>query len=83
MRALRAVAIRPSICHMNEGHSAFLGLERARMTMEELGVLHSSAQLVAAGNVFTTLRQCPRFDLFDPGLMESISPIRSATRSEP
>ena len=30
MRALAALGIRPVVCHMNEGHSAFLGLERTR-----------------------------------------------------
>src|SRR6266545_1333811 len=30
IRALRAVGIDPVVCHMNEGHSAFLGLERIR-----------------------------------------------------
>ena len=25
MRALHALGIRPTVCHMNEGHSAFLG----------------------------------------------------------
>src|ERR1035438_778388 len=38
MRALAALGIRPTVCHMNEGHSAFLGLERARALMQELGV---------------------------------------------
>mgnify|MGYP000346719567 CR=1 FL=1 len=30
IRALDALGLRPTICHMNEGHSAFLVLERAR-----------------------------------------------------
>ena len=30
VRALRALGIHPSVWHMNEGHVAFLGLERAR-----------------------------------------------------
>lgn len=30
IRALKAIGINPTVCHMNEGHSAFLGLERIR-----------------------------------------------------
>ena len=30
LRALQAVGIEPTVCHMNEGHSAFLALERIR-----------------------------------------------------
>jgi starch phosphorylase len=72
MRALRALGIRPTVCHMNEGHSAFLGLERARMELEELKTgYYEARQLTAAGNVFTTHTPVPAgFDRFDPGLME-------------
>ncbi len=71
MRTLAALAIRPTVCHMNEGHSAFLGLERARMLMEELGVsFYEARQLAAAGNLFTTHTPVPAgFDLFEPQLM--------------
>jgi len=34
-RALRALGKPPVVCHMNEGHSAFCGLERIRVMMEE------------------------------------------------
>lgn len=72
MRALKVMGIRPTVCHMNEGHSAFLGLERTRMVMEELGLSYSEArQLAAAGNVFTTHTPVAAgFDRFDPWLME-------------
>ena len=72
MRALRALGIRPTVCHMNEGHSAFLGLERARLEMEEMKLSYYEArQLSAAGNVFTTHTPVPAgFDRFDPGLMD-------------
>lgn len=32
-RALAALGIRPTICHMNEGHTAFMALERIRQMM--------------------------------------------------
>ena len=35
IRALRAMGKTPTVCHMNEGHSAFCGLERIRVMMEE------------------------------------------------
>ncbi|HYM06186.1 MAG TPA: alpha-glucan family phosphorylase [Terriglobales bacterium] len=72
MRALQALGIRPTVCHMNEGHSAFLGLERTRTLMEELGLPYPEArQAAAAGNVFTTHTPVAAgFDRFDPGLME-------------
>ena len=72
MRALLALGIRPTVCHMNEGHSAFLGLERARMLMEELGLTyHEARQAAAAGNIFTTHTPVAAgFDRFEPELME-------------
>lgn len=71
MRALAALGIRPVVCHMNEGHSAFLGLERTRALMEELGVSFFEArQLAAAGSLFTTHTPIAAgFDLFEPQLM--------------
>jgi glycogen phosphorylase len=30
LRALKALGKEPSVCHLNEGHSAFLALERIR-----------------------------------------------------
>src|SRR5262249_9126564 len=55
VRALRAVGKPPTVCHMNEGHSAFCGLERIRVLIEEQGVDFPTArEAVAAGTVFTT-----------------------------
>jgi starch phosphorylase len=59
VRALRALGIRPSVFHMNEGHCAFAVLERWR---EELAAGRSpSAALEAArqGFVFTTHTPVP------------------------
>ncbi|WP_321471665.1 alpha-glucan family phosphorylase [uncultured Paludibaculum sp.] len=72
MRALKALGIHPTVCHMNEGHSAFLGLERSRMTMEEFNLPYYQArQLSAAGSVFTTHTPVPAgFDRFETWLME-------------
>lgn len=72
MRALQALGIRPTVCHMNEGHSAFLGPERTREIMDQLGLPYlDSRQIAAAGNIFTTHTPVEAgFDRFDPGLVD-------------
>jgi starch phosphorylase len=55
IRALRALGIVPNVCHMNEGHAAFLALERVRLLMEEEKLAFREAvEAVKWGNVFTT-----------------------------
>jgi starch phosphorylase len=71
VRALRALGIRPSVWHMNEGHSSFLVLERARVAMEEqqLG-FEAALELVRASTVFTTHTPVPAGnDAFGPEMM--------------
>jgi len=60
VKALAALGIEPDVFHMNEGHSAFLGLERIRLKVVEkkLG-FYSALQVVAAANVFTTHTPVP------------------------
>ncbi len=72
MRVLKALNIKPTVCHMNEGHSAFLALERSRVFMEENGVTYREArQATCSGNIFTTHTPVPAgFDKFDSGLMQ-------------
>ena len=55
VRMLRALGITPSVWHMNEGHSAFLVLERLRQHMkgDEL-TLEEAKALVRSSCVFTT-----------------------------
>src|SRR5437763_11401134 len=38
VRVLRALGVQPSVLHLNEGHSAFAGLEMIRREMEEAGL---------------------------------------------
>ena len=60
VRMLRALGERPVLCHMNEGHSAFLAIERIRGLMVEHGVSFEVArEAAAAGNVFTTHTPVP------------------------
>ena len=60
VRALRKLGYKPSVWHMNEGHSAFLGLERIREFVQECNLSFSEAvQAVRAGNIFTTHTPVP------------------------
>ncbi len=70
-RALRAVGLRPTVYHMNEGHSAFLGLERIRDLMKTAGVSFAEArELASASLVFTTHTPVEAgHDYFQPELM--------------
>lgn len=55
LRALHSMDIWPSVCHMNEGHAAFLSLERIRALMETDKLTFEEAyELSKTGNVFTT-----------------------------
>ncbi|QDV34836.1 alpha-glucan family phosphorylase [Tautonia plasticadhaerens] len=55
VRALFASGIDPSVIHLNEGHSAFAGLELIRRVMEDEGRPFGEAvRQVAAMTVFTT-----------------------------
>ncbi|MFN2219329.1 MAG: alpha-glucan family phosphorylase, partial [Anaerolineae bacterium] len=72
IRALEALDLRPAVCHMNEGHSAFLALERIRLLMEEHGLTFAEAREAAtAGHVFTTHTPVPAgIDWFHPNLVD-------------
>ncbi|MCS6965420.1 MAG: alpha-glucan family phosphorylase [Candidatus Kapabacteria bacterium] len=60
MRALRALGIRPTVCHLNEGHTVFAAVEWARQTMEEHGVDFPTAlEIVRASTVFVTHTPVP------------------------
>ena len=72
IRALKALGLHPSVFHMNEGHSAFLALERIRCAMEENQLSFDEAlDLIKAGNVFTTHTPVPAgIDHFPPQLLD-------------
>jgi glycogen phosphorylase len=57
---LKTLGIEPSVCHMNEGHAAFLALERIRRIMLEKEVSFAEAkEATINGNVFTTHTPVP------------------------
>jgi starch phosphorylase len=70
-RLLKALGLKPEVCHLNEGHAAFLVLERAHDLMTETGLPFFEALAVTrAGNHFTThTAVAAGFDLFSPALM--------------
>jgi len=54
LKALRAVGIEPAVCHMNEGHAAFMALERVRRLRSERGMSFDEAcEAAKTSNVFT------------------------------
>lgn len=60
LRALRALGKEPTVCHMNEGHAAFVGLERVRILMHERKLdFATAAEAVKAGTCFTTHTPVP------------------------
>ena len=71
-RALAALGLTPHVYHMNEGHAAFLALERIRSIMERDGLTFADArELVTAGLIFTTHTPVPAgHDAFPPHLVE-------------
>ena len=73
IRALRILGIIPNVCHMNEGHAAFLALERIRLLMEKRGISFSEArEIVKSGNVFTTHTPVEAgIDHFPPELVDT------------
>ncbi|MBN1485209.1 MAG: alpha-glucan family phosphorylase, partial [Chloroflexia bacterium] len=71
-RALEALGLAPLVCHMNEGHSAFLALERICRLMEGYALSFAEAREAAsAGLVFTTHTPVAAgHDYFPPALIE-------------
>jgi starch phosphorylase len=73
LRALKMLGIEPEVCHMNEGHAAFLALERIRVLMKEENLNFNEArELAIAGTVFTTHTPVEAgIDHFEPELVVS------------
>jgi len=72
MRALLKMGIEPTVCHMNEGHCAFLTLEKIRHLIEQKGLNFKEAyEAVSSSCVFTTHTPVPAgSDYFSPELIE-------------
>ncbi|MGD9688833.1 MAG: alpha-glucan family phosphorylase [Phycisphaerales bacterium] len=72
-RALAAVGEQPTVFHINEGHAAFLSLERIGTTRRGTNLSFDQArEAVAASHVFTTHTPVPAgIDRFPPRLVET------------
>ena len=71
IRALRKLGIDTQVYHCNEGHAAFIGLERLREYIEKDNLDFSEAlEVVRASSLFTTHTPVPAgHDAFDEGLL--------------
>lgn len=59
-RALLALGYDPSVCHMNEGHAAFLNLAKIEYLTKQKGVdVKTAMEIVPRTNVFTTHTPVP------------------------
>ncbi|MGM0578697.1 MAG: alpha-glucan family phosphorylase [Myxococcota bacterium] len=76
IRALEVLGIQPSVFHMNEGHSAFLTLERIRRVVRDTDLSFLEArELCADSNVFTTHTPVPAgFDIFSEEQLDRFLP---------
>ena len=70
--AMKTLMIEPTVCHMNEGHAAFMALERIRRLMIEKKMNFEQAlEATRCANAFTTHTPVPAgHDAFSPALME-------------
>lgn len=73
VRALKAMGLDITVFHMNEGHSAFLAIERIYNAMTEHKLSFREAlEFIMANNVFTTHTPVPAGnDRFDPDLIDA------------
>jgi starch phosphorylase len=71
-RALRALGIRPSVFHLNEGHAAFALFERVRYYREDEGLsLDEAKQMATSESLLTVHTPVPAGnDVFPRDLME-------------
>jgi len=70
VRIVQALGLSPAVWHANEGHSAFLTLERIRKLMQEGLAFDQAAKTVRRTTVFTTHTPVPAgHDIFPHELM--------------
>ena len=71
IRALRKLGLDPQVYHCNEGHAAFIGMERLREYIEHDNLDFSEAlEVVRASSLFTTHTPVPAgHDAFEEGML--------------
>jgi starch phosphorylase len=72
IRTIHALGIKPMVCHMNEGHSAFMALERMKHLIQNEGLTFKESKEVGYySNIFTTHTPVPAgIDVFSNDLVE-------------
>jgi starch phosphorylase len=72
IKALDTIGMAPIICHVNEGHAAFLSLERTKILMERESLTWPVAyEAVKASTIFTTHTPVPAgHDIFPVELVD-------------
>lgn len=70
-KVLEAIGISPEVCHLNEGHAAFVVFARIQSFMKQNDVSFEKALAITrSGNLFTTHTPVSAgFDRFDPELI--------------
>jgi phosphorylase/glycogen(starch) synthase len=73
IRLINKLNLKPNIYHSNEGHSAFIGIERIKYLIEEKHLVFKSAlEVVRASNLFTTHTPVPAgHDTFNEDLVRA------------
>ena len=73
IRALRVLGLEPGLFHCNEGHAAFIGIERLNQYINEQKLLFSQAlEVVRASTLFTTHTPVPAgHDSFNEDLLRT------------
>jgi phosphorylase/glycogen(starch) synthase len=73
VRLLNEMGIEADVYHCNEGHAAFMSLERLRMLVQDNGLTFSQAiEVVRSSSLFTTHTPVPAgHDSFDEDLMRT------------
>jgi starch phosphorylase len=76
-RALEALGLNIEVCHINEGHAAFVVIERARRLATRTDLdFWQALWATRAGNVFTTHTPVAAgFDRFHPDLLRKYLPV--------
>lgn len=71
--AMNALGLKPTIYHMNEGHAAFMALQRIKeLVLHQQLTFDQAIETVKAGSVFTTHTPVPAGnDMFDAGLINN------------
>ena len=71
IRALRKLGLDPQVYHCNEGHAAFIGMERLREYIEKDNLDFTEAlEVVRASSLFTTHTPVPAgHDAFEEGML--------------